>query len=75
MIRFGENIVLIRVYIHTEFEYSMMYTKGDIQKKPLRINLGSAKFWNSVLWNNNHNGYALWDHREWSVFHLVLMDF
>ena len=49
MIRFGENIVLIRVYVHTEFEYSMMYTKGDIQKKPLRINLGSVKFWNSVL--------------------------
>ena len=36
------------MYAHTKFQYSMMYTKGDIQKKPPRINLGRVKFWNSV---------------------------
>ena len=48
IIKFGEDIVLTKVYVHTKFQYSMMYTRGDIQRKPLRINLGRVKFWNSV---------------------------
>ena len=66
MIKFGENIVLTKMYVFTKFRYSMMYTKGDIKKKPLRINLGRAKFWNSVYLSNL---YLIYNSQTSNIFY------
>ena len=70
--KFCENIHLGKNNIFTKFDHFLRSLRADVEKRPLRINLGWAKFWNSVgqrLWLLHFSDlYSLLVLRRWHNF-------